>query len=45
MVERIKNVLNGLGMAVGGELELDEEYSQDEIKLSDDLVAGMIMFQ
>lgn len=45
MVERIKNILNGLGMAIGGELELAEEYSQDEIKLSDDLVAGMIMFQ
>ena len=45
MVERIKNVLNGLGMAIGGELELAEEYCQDEIKLSDDLAAGMIMFQ
>lgn len=43
MVERIKATLNGLSMAMGGELELAEEYSQDEIKLSDELVAGMIM--
>lgn len=45
MVERIKATLNGLSMAIGGELELAEAYSQDEIKLSDELVAGMIMFQ
>jgi hypothetical protein len=44
MVERIKTTLNGLNMAIGGELELAENYSQDEIKLSDELVAGMIMF-
>lgn len=45
MVERIKATLNGLSTAIGGELELADAYSQDEIKLSDELVAGMIMFQ
>ena len=45
MVERIKIALNGLSMAIGGELELAEAYCQNEIKLSDELVAGMIMFQ
>lgn len=45
MVECIKTTMNGLNMAIGGELELAEAYSQDEIKLSDELVAGMIMFQ
>lgn len=45
IVERIKIALNGLSMAIGGELELAEAYCQNEIKLSDELVAGMIMFQ
>lgn len=44
MVERIKASLNGLSMAMGGKLELADKYSQDEINLSDELVAGMIKF-
>lgn len=45
IVTLVKERLSNLPVAIGGELEYAPEYSQDEIKLTDDLVAAMIYFK